>query len=265
MSEKGSSANGATKKTPISNGTIFKIMLWITYIVSGVFLIKNIVGGSSSGLIAIGLCLVLYTVVLVGMKALKCDDRKLQFVSSIGLIFVVFVISLYSGNYYSDDFGLYLAILALTGMYLRPKYTLTQIILADIMLILQYIIHPEKADPLGQFIMCMAIFTLGGVVLYIVIKRGRAYIEIGRYRAEEAERLLESMREMGENLQKNFESSTEGISGLKEATERLGHNANELRSSSTSISQGAHDVADICYTARKKMEATYKQVVVLTE
>ena len=154
-------------------------MLWITYIVAGVFLLKNIIGGDVSGMIAIGLCLVIYTVILVGMKMLKRDIKQQQFVASIGLVFVVFVISLYSGDYYSDDFGLYMAILGLTGMYLRPKYTVTQIVLMDVMLVLQYILHPEKADPLGQYIMCMVIFTLGGFLLYLVISRGRAFIDMG--------------------------------------------------------------------------------------
>lgn len=252
------------EKTPISKRKIFKIMLWITYIVAGVFLLKNIIGGDVSGMIAIGLCLVIYTVILVGMKMLKRDIKQQQFVASIGLVFVVFVISLYSGDYYSDDFGLYMAILGLTGMYLRPKYTVTQIVLMDVMLVLQYILHPEKADPLGQYIMCMVIFTLGGFLLYLVISRGRAFIDMGYERAEEAERLLASMKEMGESLQKNFENSTEGIAGLKGATERLGRNADELRQSSVSISQGAHEVSDICDNAQDKMEATEKQVVALT-
>ena len=44
-----------TGKQPISKDTIFKVMLYITYIVSGVFLLKNIVGKNLPGMVAIGL------------------------------------------------------------------------------------------------------------------------------------------------------------------------------------------------------------------
>ena len=158
-----------TGKQPISKDTIFKVMLYITYIVSGVFLLKNIVGKNLPGMVAIGICLVIFTAILLTLRRLKRDVREQQFMTSMGILFVVFIISQFSGESYSDDFLLYMAIIALTGLYLRPKYTLIQVILADIMLAVQYLIHPEKAGALGQYITCLLIFTLAGVILYLVI------------------------------------------------------------------------------------------------
>lgn len=208
-------------KKPMSRATIFKIMLYITYGVAGVFLVKNILGGSIGAIIAIAACLLVFTAVLLGMRTMKKEMEQQQYVISVGVVFLVFIISLFSGNFYSDDFGLYIAIIGLSGMYLRPKYTMTQIILSDVLLALQYIIHPEKADPLSQYIMCMAIFTLGGVMFYLVIKRGRTYIEIGERRAEEAEQLLNSLKHLGEELDRNVENSTSSMETLKAANERL--------------------------------------------
>ena len=54
-----------TGKQPISKDTIFKVMLYITYIVSGVFFLKNIIGKNFPGMIAIGLCLLIFTAVLL--------------------------------------------------------------------------------------------------------------------------------------------------------------------------------------------------------
>ncbi len=252
-------------KKPMSNGVIFKVMLYITYIVAAVFLVKNVLGGSVSGMIAIGTCLVVYTAVLLGMRAFRKNDEQLQYVASIGIVLVVFIISLYSGDFYSDDFGLYIATIGLSGMYLRPKYTITQIILGDIMLALQYVIHPEKADPLSQYIMCMAIFTLGGFMFYLVIKRGHAYIEMSKARAEEAERLLESLKQIGEELERNVENSTAGVESLREANIRLNRDADELKQGSVNITQGAREVADTCDDVHDKIEETKEQVGALTE
>ena len=254
-----------TGKQPISKDTIFKVMLYITYIVSGVFLLKNIVGKNLPGMVAIGICLVIFTAILLTLRRLKRDVREQQFMTSMGILFVVFIISQFSGESYSDDFLLYMAIIALTGLYLRPKYTLIQVILADIMLAIQYLIHPEKAGALGQYITCLLIFTLAGVILYLVINRGRAFIEVSQNRAEEAESLLASLQQLGKELEHNFENSSAGIESLRKTNDRLNQNAEELRVGSTSITQGARAVEDTCDSAQVKMEETEKSVATLTD
>ena len=254
-----------TGKQPISKDTIFKVMLYITYIVSGVFLLKNIVGKNLPGMVAIGICLVIFTAILLTLRRLKRDVKEQQFMTSMGILFVVFIISQFSGESYSDDFLLYMAIIALTGLYLRPKYTLIQVILADIMLAVQYLIHPEKAGALGQYITCLLIFTLAGVILYLVINRGRAFIEVSQNRAEEAESLLASLQQLGKELEHNFENSSAGIEGLRKTNDRLNQNAEELRVGSTSITQGARAVEDTCDSAQVKMEETEKSVATLTD
>ena len=254
-----------TRKQPISKDKIFKVMLYITYIVSGAFLLKNIIGGNLPGIVAIGLCLVIFTAILLTLRGLKRDVKEQQFMTSMGILFVVFIISQFSGESSSDDFLLYMAIMALTGLYLRPKYTLIQVILADIMLAVQYFIHPEKAGAPEQYITCLLIFTLAGVILYLVINRGRAFIEVSQSRAEEAENLLASLQQLGEELEHNFESSSAGIEGLRKTNDRLYQNAEELRIGSTSITQGAKGVEDTCDNVQVKMEETEKQVVALTD
>ena len=52
------------------------------------------------------------------------------------LVILVLFISLNSGSYYSDDFPLYLALIALTGMYLEPKCTLVQAVAIDVALVI---------------------------------------------------------------------------------------------------------------------------------
>ncbi len=252
-------------KRAIPKKSIFRIMLTVTYVVAGIFLLKNVISGSVAGIAAIGGVLLIFTVVLLVMRAMKMSDEKQQMVVSVGLVFVIFAISLFSGAYYSDDFLLYMAAIGMSGMYLRPKYTIIQMIFCDILLALQYVIHPEKAESLGQFIMCIAVFTLAAILFYLSIKRGRSFIKISENRAEEAGHLVSSLKEMGEDLEKSMLSSAEGMEGLREASEQLNNNAKELKQGSSSITQGARMVADTCADVQDKIQETEKQVSELTD
>lgn len=140
----------AKVQEPISEQKIFKIMLWIAFPVSGVFLLKNIFAGAFAGILAVSITMLVFGGVLIGMRILKVSDTYSQFIVSIGLAFVVFVISANSGSYYSDDFPLFLAVIAMTALYFRPKYTIPQIIVCDVLLATLYILHPEKAESLSQ-------------------------------------------------------------------------------------------------------------------
>ena len=56
-------------KSPITHDKIFKIMLWVTMITSGVFFVKNIIGFNLGGLIAVGSCIIVLVAALLIMKA----------------------------------------------------------------------------------------------------------------------------------------------------------------------------------------------------
>ncbi len=256
-----------TKKMqePISEQKIFKIMLWIVFPVCGVFLLKNIITGSLTGALTVGITVLVLTAALVIMKVLKVDERHCQLMASIGLTFVDFVISLNSGAYYSDDFPLMLAIIAMTALYFRPNYTLIQIGVCDVLFALLYIIHPEKAESLSQFIMCVAIFDLAAFLIYLTIKRGRAYISISEKRASEAEKLLNSLTKIGNELQTNFENSTKRIETLRETREQLDSNTTELKQGAQEIMDGAKSVVSTCDDVKDKVLETGKQVGTLTE
>ncbi len=248
----------------VSEQKIFKMMLYVTFIVAGVFLLKNLLTKSVTGAVTIGICLAVFAAVLLIMRARKVPAKYQQLIVSMALAIVVFIISLNSGSYYSDDFPLYLAVIGMTGLYLRPKYTIAQMILCDILLILQYIIHPEKAESLSQFIMCTAIFTLAAVLIYLTIKRGRAFNEISLNRAKEAENLLNTLNQLGDELQKNFDKSSNSIEQLKLTNTQLDEHTNVLRQGSQEIVLGAQEVASTCEDVKEKVRTTGRQVSALT-
>ena len=107
----------------MSNKSIYRLMLLLVYIVAPVYLIKNIIGGATSGAITIGICLAVFAGAAVAMHFLKTKDSTKQTVVSLSLVLLVFLISLNSGAYYSDDYCLYLAVLALSGLYFNPTIT----------------------------------------------------------------------------------------------------------------------------------------------
>jgi len=181
----------------------------------------------------------------------------------LSIVLLVFCISLNSGNYYSDDFPLYLAVIALSGLYLVPKYTLIQAALIDVLLIVAYFIHPEKADPFSQYIMCVVILTICAFCFYMVINRGRSYIRLGERRAKEAEKLLLELKDAGEKLQANCEHSLERVSKLEKANERLESSIDDLRDGSSNITQGTVDVSQTFDDMQEKMLTTQEHVASL--
>lgn len=250
-------------KTPMSEEKIFKSMMTAVFLVAALFFVKNIISKAWTGAIVIGVCLVVFSVTVILMKKGSVNAKMQQLVLCLSIVFLVFCISLNSGNYYSDDFPLYLAVIALSGLYLVPKYTLIQASLIDILLIAAYFIHPEKADPFSQYMMCVVILTICAVCFYMVINRGRAYIEIGEGRAKEAEKLLLELKNAGEKLQENCEHSLERISTLEQANERLEESIVYLRDGSSSITQGTIDIAQTFDNMQGTMQATQHNITSL--
>ena len=243
-------------KKPASEAEIFKNMMKTVFAVASAFFIKNVIGKSWQGAAIIGICLVIFTVLVFTMKKRNIKQETQQLAICISVVFLVFCISLNSGNFYSDDFPLYLSVIAISGLYLVPKYTLIQAALIDVLLAAAYIIHPEKADPLSQYIMCMAIFTVGAFCLYMVIKRGRAYIEIGASKTKDAEKLLSELKYAGEELQENCNSSAQRIARLEKANLLLENSTSELRSGSEGITAGTFEVAQAFDDVQQKMLVT---------
>ena len=79
-------------------------------------------------------------------------------------------------------------------------------------------IHPEKAGAAGQYILCYACFNLAAWLYYNVVKRGQAFISLSNEKAKESIEVLDTMRAMGDELQHDFDVSSEQI---KKANHRL--------------------------------------------
>lgn len=257
--------NSKNIKKPMAENIIFRNMMVTVFAVAAVFFLKNLIAKSWQGAAVIGGCLLVFSVVVIMMKKFGVAQDKQQFIICITIVLLVFCISLNSGSYYSDDFPLYLTVIGISGLYLVPKYTLVQMVLIDVILIISYIAHPEKADPLPQYLMCTALFTLGAFTIYMVIKRGRAYIEIGQARADEAERLLMELKKAGEELQRSCDSSVSSIGRLEEANKRLAVCADDMKTGSESITQGTVEVVDAFEEVQGKMHLTENQMYSLNE
>lgn len=238
------------KKPPITHEFIFKIMLIVTFSVAGAFLLINIFKLNIPGMIAIGSCLLLFAGIIMSMRKSQVKLEKQEFVVAIGLEIMVFSISLFSGDCYSDDFPMFLAVIAMTGMYLEPTFTKVQIVVADVLLILMYIINPQKAESLSQYFLCFAIFTLAGFLLQLAIKRGRAFIDISNDQAKAAENILLDMREMGDKIQQDFDQSSVSIN----------ESTNVLRNDSAAITENAATVSETCSAAHIKVDSTSEQI-----
>lgn len=243
-------------QNPVTQEKIFKIMMILTFGVATLFCLKNILSKTWQGALLIGICLLVFAGIIILMKKKKVAQIKQQYILCMGLVLLVFFISANSGTYYSDDFPLFLAVLCLSGLYLEPSYTRSQTILITILLLVLYFLHPEKADPLGQYLMCLVILDLAAFIIYMVIKRGRAFIDVSILRAEEAERLLKSIETVKEELQENYQNSASRMEGMQEANQNLANNANELKRDSDEISQRTQAMEATCAEVQEHMQVT---------
>ena len=203
----------------------------------------------------IGATIVVFGLVFWVLKMAKATENVMRMFISIGMMVLVFVIALNSGGYYSDDFIMFLAVIALTGLYLEPKYSIAQLVLATVFLTLMYVLHPEKADPLGQYAQCLGEFVLTGVLFIQTIKRGKAFIGIGEDRAKEAEGLVDSMKHMGEELEHDFAQSSE----------RINNNTSELQKGSSSIVASATNMQGSCDDVQDRIIISQQSIIELNE
>ena len=242
-------------KAPITQERIFNFMFWLTVSVSTVFFFKNLFGGAMAQALMIGVTVAVFGGIFLVLVLRKSKETIKQMVLSISLMVLIFVIALNSGDFYSDDFIMFLAVMALTGLYLEPKYSIVQLIMATGFLIIMYVINPLKADPLPQYIQCLGEFILTGFLFIQTIKRGKAFIGIGEDRAKEAEELVESMKDMGEELDHDFAKSSA----------RINNNTNELQKGSRSIVASAMDMQGSCDDVQDRIIISQQSISELNE
>lgn len=254
-----------TAKQPIAQEKIFKTMLTLTLVVAATFMLKNLISQSWTGAIAVGACLVVFIGVVMAMRHTNVSQYHQQMVLCSALPLVVFFISIFSGNFYSDDFPLYLAVVGISGLYLEPAYTKIQMIEIPVLLILLYVINSGKADPLSQYIMCVAMFEVAVITIRLVILRGRAFIDLSMQRAEEAEKLLNSITEVGVELKENYESSSDRIDGMQKANAVLEKNTSELKQGSYGITEGTRQVEISCNEVQEYMKVTENHIDALNK
>ena len=252
-------------KSPASPEQIFKIMMIMTFAAGGAFFCTNLASKNVMGMLTIGICLTTFAIAVILMKKMNVRQEKQQLILSLALVVLVFCISINSGSFYSDDFPLFLAVIALTGLYLQPLYSIYQGILATIFLLILYFVHPEKADPFSQFMMCLVIMDLTAFILYLLIKRGRAFIGISEVKANEAKELIDAINETGEKLQENCAQSAERIGGMQEVNASLDGNVEELKKGSDEIMQGTKEVDASCEEVHACIQVTGNQIEALND
>lgn len=242
-------------KKILSHEEIYKIMQWLPVLVASVFFLINLIKGNTAALLVIGVCLAVLVGFFLFSKKRNVSLYAREFVMAASLPILVFLISLFSGASYSDDFPLFIATIAITGLYLEPKFTRMQIVLTDTLLVIMYLVHPEKSGGLSQYILCMVCFTLANILIYLLIKRGSAFIEISRKSAEQSGKLLESIRSMGDELQADFDSSATKI--------RL--ETQELQNTSAAIARESGAASENCNFVQGKVKETESNIVSLNE
>ena len=244
----------------ITDEKIYNLMNRITVLVSAGFLVKNIIGQELIGAIAIAACLAIYLTAIFVMKKRNMDTDKRYLIVSCALMVVICFVSLFSGASYSDDFILYLAAIGLAGLYLRPQYPQTMICLGNVLLLIQYLIAPQKAGDLGQFILCMVMYNLAGIMFSLVVARGRSYILESSNRTAEMEKIIESLAAINAELNRNFETTGNRIADITAANTQVELRTSELKDDSINITNGVADTVSTCDGAAQCIDICKRQI-----
>ena len=243
------------QKKMMTNEVIYKITQLVPVVIASVFFIINTIKGNTPAMLVIGLCILIFLGMFTIANKKNFSMQNKEFMVSLALPCLVFIISMFSGASYSDDFSLYLSAIAISGMFLEPRVTKVQIVLIEVFLVAMFFAHPEKTGGTGQYILCVACFTVAAVLVYQVIKRGKAFIDISNEKAAESEGLLNSIRAMGAELQNDFNASSAKIEA----------GTQELMKGSALIAHGAGEVSHSCNIVQDKIKDTQDQIGQLNE
>ncbi len=249
----------------ITKEVIYKFMNGITLAVSAIFLIKNLLSSEVVGSIAIGLCLGAYCIALFVMNKTKIATDTRNLIVSIALLIVISIVSIFSGDSFGDDFILYLAAMGMSGLFLRPQYPQIQLGVANGLLVIQCLCAPHKIGPTGQFIMCVALFNLAGVLFCFVVARGRSFILESRARTAEMEKVIEQLAIINAELNKNFETTQNRISDINEANLQVERRTHELIDDSSNITSSVSDTMSTCDDAISHINICRTQIHDLLE
>lgn len=249
----------------LSNEKIHRLVIILTLAVSSVFLIKNLIGRDVPGLIAIALCLTGFCIVLFLMNKLNIAKDKQYLVVSASLMVVISIISIFSGSSFSDDFILYLAAIAMAGLFLRPLYPRVQLILADVLFIIQCICAPQKVGSMSQFIICILLFNVTGILFALLVQRGSLFIKQSEERTAEIEKIIASLATINTELNNNFEITHERISDINEANQQVELRTRDLIDDSTNITSGVNNTIATCDEAASRIEVCRTQIQSLIE
>ena len=249
----------------ITKTKIYKTINIITIAVSSGFLLKNLLGGEIAGMIAIGLCLLVYCIVLMIINKMKVEVDTRNLIVSCALMVVISIVSIFSGSSFSDDFLLYLAAMGLSGLFLRPQYPAAQLALANVLFIIQCICAPHKVGPIGQFILCLIVFNLAGVLFSFVVARGRSFILESRQRTAEMEKIIETLAHINAELNHSFDTTHERISDISVANQQVELRTGELIDDSANITSGVSDTISNCDHASERIAICKEQINSLVE
>ncbi len=253
------------KLDEISNSSIYKFMIGLTLGVASIFFAKNLLAANMSATIAVGCVLAVFCTILFIMGKINIAKDTKYMISSVGIMIVIFVISIFSGDSLSDDFILYLAAIGLAGLYLRPAYSRIQLVTADLLFFIQFFITPQKVGKVSQFIMCFGIFNLTGILFSLVVERGRAYITKSRAQAAAAEKIIESLALINAELNRNFETTHGRISDMNNASQQVELRTNELMDDSLNITASVDDTMSTCNEAENRIDVCKSQIQTLMD
>jgi len=203
-----------------------KMNIRIIILVTVFYGVLKLIGGMIPLVIGIGLALVALVIVFLVLYKLNVSFYIRALVITTFQLLLIFAIST-SGTALYDDYILYLASAAMCGIYFKPSYVVIQTILADLFLLYNFILNPEKLGESSQAILCIVCLNLTLMVIFLLVKRGESYIKQAQEKAEKTEELLEMVAgkvwicTISENQLREYEEKLQIVSLRNESNGKI--------------------------------------------
>lgn len=211
------------------------INIILIILITGFYGVIKLVGGDvPAAMITLG-CMVFMVVCFGVLQLRKVGMYTKGLLISIFQLGIIFIISL-GGTNLSDDYILYLASAAMAGVYFKPSYVVVQACEVNLFLIATALIAPVRFGmESSQVALCWVCLDLAYFIIFILVKRGKFYIQDARDQAEKSRRLLDLIAQLGEQLTQSVADTYEETVSMAESTEAVKLSGNHLLTNNIAV------------------------------
>ncbi len=236
----------------LNDEKLLKTNVIVLLVISGLFAILELVLSNFLAFaVILGLAIIVSVLDLGLKKKLRFDTRV--FIVSFGQFTIILAASILVASFYSL-FPLFLASIAMSGFYYRPKVIVAKAIYLNLAFIAVTLTARELVLPGVDTISLVKSWlsvNMGIVIILLVICKGKSLLLASIKNSSSLDSALEEVHSQKANIEDYLEKQTEFIENVKQATsdvsELSGNVANVSLSLANNANMQANNISELTY------------------